>query len=91
MDSLQNLFGIATWISFVLAGYWGWRASRHLSSQGHDRYWRLALHLGWASRDDFSERGWKYHVRALWAALAMFASIMAAGITRFYESGCANP
>jgi hypothetical protein len=79
--SLQNLFGIAAWISFLLAGYLAWRSTRHLSSQGHDRFWLVLL--GWASRDDFSERGWKYRVRGLWAVLAMFVSIVAGWVIEF--------
>jgi len=47
---LFDFFNIVAVVSFLLAQYWGWRALRHLSPRGHDRFWPAILIWGASPR-----------------------------------------
>lgn len=71
MASKQWIVLLLAGTLFVAAHVWWWRAMQNLSETGRARKWRIILWSKlFSGRDNFTDIGWRYWVRARWAALA---------------------
>ena len=71
MISKQAILLIAAGVMLVIGHVWWWRAMQNLSETGRARKWRIIVWSKlFSGRENFTEVGWRYWVRARWATLA---------------------